>query len=261
MHADVRLSRTRPQLKIPLMIYILAGMHRSGTSMFARFMHKSGINMGTDFYVDETANKFGHYEDLDFLNLQRNELSRQCHGEDYLIYDDFPVSLDFVRQSKQLIATKNNQNAGKPWGWKDPRTTVFLNHWHAINREAQYIFLVRKPTAVVNSLCRLLQTKRSVTEKSRYLKTYIFYNRELLLFHKKYRGKNMAVIGFDELIKNPKHTLEKASKKLYFDFDAGLFGKLFDNKVISDSQGISYLFLKKLLAQAEETYGELSVHF
>jgi hypothetical protein len=243
------------------MIYILTGMHRSGTSMFARFMNESGINMGTDFYVDETANKYGHFEDLDFLNLQRTELAHQFNGEDYLIYDDFPISLDFVKNAKQLLIKKDNINGEKPWGWKDPRTTVFLNYWHALNRETKYIFMVRKPTAVVNSLCRLLKTKWSFTEKSRYLKTYIFYNRELLLFLKKYQGKNMILIGFEELIENPERTLGKASENIQFNFDNKLFSNLFDDQVISDSQGISYIFLKDLLAGAEKTYLELSKYF
>ncbi len=81
------------------MAIIITGMHCSGTSIFARFMHESGIKMGEEFYFDETSNKYGHYEDPDFLNLQCNELVRQFKREDYLVYDDFPVTLDFVKWS------------------------------------------------------------------------------------------------------------------------------------------------------------------
>ena len=243
------------------MTFILTGMHRSGTSMFARFMHESGINMGKDFYVDKTANKYGHYEDMDFLNLQRNELARQFNGEDYLVYKEFPLSMDFVKKSKQLYREKTGSNSGKSWGWKDPRTTVFLHHWHAIDRDTKFIFMVRQPEDVVNSLCRLLKTKWSLNQKSKYLKTYIFYNQQLLAFIKKHDMENMVVIGFEQLMAEPENTLQEAGKHVGFDFDTRLFKKLFDDKVLSVSQGVSYLFLRKKLREARKMYDKLSAYF
>jgi hypothetical protein len=243
------------------MTIILAGMHRSGTSMFARYMHESGIKMGEDFYVDQTSNKYGHFEDLDFLKLHRNELARQCQGEDYLVFDDFPVSLDFVKWSKKLYREKAKMNQGKPWGWKDPRTTIFLHHWQAIDPEAAYIFMVRKPEDVINSLCRLLKTKWSVKQKSIYLKTYIYYNSQINIFLKKHQFKNMAVVGFDPLIADPKTTLKNVSAQVGFDFDDDLFRKLFDDRVISSSQGINFRFLKKQFREAQNIYNQLSRHF
>lgn len=243
------------------MTFILTGMHRSGTSMFARYMRESGINMGTDFYVDKTSNKYGHYEDMDFLNLQRNELARQFNGEYYLVYKEFPLSLDFVKNSKTLYSKKAGQNRSKPWGWKDPRTTVFLHHWHSLDRDARFIFMVRKPEDVVNSLCRLLKTKWSINRKSKYLKTYIYYNQQLLAFIRKHGMKNMAVICFENLMAEPEKTLLKVENRIGYDFDAGLFIKLFDDKAISDPQGISYLFLKEKLKAARTVYDQLSAYF
>ena len=243
------------------MTIILAGMHRSGTSMFARFMHESGIRMGEDFYRDETSNKYGHYEDLDFLNLQRNELAQHFKGEDYLIYEDFPVSLDFLKWSIKLYRQKARDNKGKPWGWKDPRTSIFLHHWHAIDRDAAFIFIVRKPEDVVNSLCRLLKTKRSHKQKSRYLKTYIYYNRQIILFLKKHQQKNMSVVGFDNLISKPEDSLIKISNQTGFHFDPRLFRELFDSQVISSPQGVRFGYLQNVLEDAHKTYTELSKYF
>lgn len=243
------------------MSIILTGMHRSGTSMFARFMHESGIKMGEAFYFDETSNKYGHYEDLDFLNLQRNELARQFNGEDYLVYEDFPVSLDFVKWSKKLYSEKSAKNTGKTWGWKDPRTTVFLHHWRAIDRDAAFIFMVRKPEDVINSLCRLLKTKWSYKQKSIYLKTYIYYNRQILIFLKKHQLKNMAVVGFDRLVENPEHVLSEVNTKIGFEFDAGLFRKFFDGQQISAPQGVGFQFLHKTLDEARKTHLGLSRYF
>lgn len=243
------------------MIHILTGMHRSGTSMFSRFMHESGINMGSEFYRDETANKYGHYEDVDFLNLQRKELARAFNGEDYLVYKNFKLSDDFIEKSKKLFNTKTKLNKDADWGWKDPRTTVFVEHWLNIDPDIRFIFLVRKPESVINSLCRLLKTKRSIVEKTKYLNTYIYYNQRILDFIKNQSGKNWVLLSFEDLIANPSSEISKINKQFGLVLDAGLFSKYFDKKVISGSQQIPYLLLQPKLQKARLIHKTLSQYF
>jgi len=236
-------------------------MHRSGTSMFARYMHESGIEMGSDFYVDETANKYGHFEDLDFLNLQRKELARLFRSEDYLVYKDFTTGEDFVRDSKQLFQTKKVINDGDHWGWKDPRTTVFLEHWHQIDPNINYIFMVREPEAVVNSLCRLLKTRHDPIQKRKYLLTYIYYNSRILRFIKENRNQQTAILSFEEFTVDPEQKLRSLSKKFNFSFDPVLYADLLDRDVISANQSIAYLFLRNLLKKAKNVHDRLKPYF
>jgi len=243
------------------MIFILAGMHRSGTSMFARFMHASGINMGTEFYVDDTANKYGHFEDMDFLNLQRNELSTHFGGEDWLVFQPFTHSDDFVRKARVLFTKKTEINGEDHWGWKDPRTTLFLKYWQTINPEIRFIFLVRKPEAIVNSLCRLLKTRWSFSEKSKYLETYIHYNYEILSFCRQHGQSKVVVVDHEQLIGYPEVVIPKINSAVGFDFDPTLFQRLFDKKVISDQQFIPYLFLGRLLRDARKSHQSLMNYF
>ncbi|MCF8365876.1 MAG: sulfotransferase [Bacteroidales bacterium] len=243
------------------MIYILTGMHRSGTSMFARFIHESGINMGGEFYRDETANKYGHYEDIDFLNLQRRELARAFKGEDYLVFKDFVLSNQFVSQAKELFEKRIDHHKGNDWGWKDPRTTVFLTHWQNINLDIRFIFMVRKPESVINSLCKLLKTKWSLAEKSKYLKTYIYYNQQILDFVSDPANKYVAIVSFEDLVMNPKTELEKLHKRIGFEFDPELFVQLFDGKVISGRQQIPWVLLRPQLQKARQVYLALSKYF
>ena len=243
------------------MIWILTGMHRSGTSMFARFMHESGINMGKDLYVDDTANKYGHFEDMDFLNLQRRELARLFRGEDYLVYRDFITGEDFVRESKQLFQTKNAINSGAHWGWKDPRTTIFLEYWKKIDPAINYIFMVREPEAVVNSLCRLLKTRQNQIQKRKYLLTYIYYNSKILRFLQGNSKQKTAVLSFEELTNDPEQKLGLLSKKLSYPFNMQLYADLFDKDVISADQSISYLFLMNLHKKAKAVHDRLKPYF
>lgn len=243
------------------MIYILAGMHRSGTSMFARYMHESGICMGNDFYRDETANKYGHFEDLDFLNLQRQELSSAFNGEDYLIFKPFRLSDQFIEKSKALFEKRIQEHGQNDWGWKDPRTTVFIKHWQKNAHEIRYIFLVRKPEAVINSLCKLLKTKWSFTEKTKYLNTYIYYNRQILNFAQNHEQHKFAILSFEKLIAEPENELQKLSKRIGFQFDPELFKKQFDGKIISPKQPVPYFFLRPQLNKAGWVYQSLSEYF
>lgn len=248
-------------LKFLNMVFILAGMHRSGTSMFARFMHESGINMGSEFYFDDSSNKYGHYEDMDFLILQRNELANQFGGEDWLVFHPFAHSDDFARKASLLFAKKADLNVENHWGWKDPRTTLFLKYWQTLNPEIRFIFLVRKPEAVVNSLCRLLKTRWSISQKAKYLKTYIHYNHEILTFCRQHGQSNVVVVDHEQLIGNPEAIIPKINSAVGFNFDPKLFQELFDKKVISDQQFIPYLFLGRLLRDARKSYESLMNYF
>jgi hypothetical protein len=45
--------------------------------------------------------------------------------------------------------------AGRPlWGWKDPRTCLFLDFWKARVPQAQYLCVYRNPLDVILSLAR-----------------------------------------------------------------------------------------------------------
>jgi hypothetical protein len=243
------------------MAIILTGMHRSGTSMFARYMHESGICMGENFYIDTTANRYGHYEDMDFLNLQRKELSRHFKGEDWLVYSSFSLSDDFVEQAQLLFDQKAERNSGNPWGWKDPRTTLFLDFWQQTAPDTRFIFMVRHPDEVLNSLCRLLKTRWSQKEKSKYLQAYTHYNTALLNFARENRSRNMAFVSFTHLLDNPEKVLEKVNATINTSFDYRLFQQLFDVNAISSDAFIPSIFIGKQLDEARAVYGELKGYF
>lgn len=53
---------------------IVLGMHRSGTSMTAAILNELGVNMGENLYVNYIANPIGHFEDMNFIILNRKIL-------------------------------------------------------------------------------------------------------------------------------------------------------------------------------------------
>jgi len=243
------------------MAIILTGMHRSGTSMFARFMHESGICMGETFYIDKTANRYGHYEDMDFLNLQRHELIRHFKGEDWLVFHNFTHTDDFATKAAKLYRGKVSKNNCSEWGWKDPRTTLFMDFWMEVDPSIRTIFMVRQPKEVLNSLCRLLKTRWSQKEKSKYLKTYTHYNRSILNFAHRHQNQNMAIISMNQLAEDPVGVLARVNMKINTGFDPQLFKTLFDSSAISSDAFIPSIFIGRQLNEAQSVFDNLRPFF
>lgn len=238
------------------MIVLVAGMHRSGTSMFARYLHHAGICMGQEFYVETVTNPYGHFEDLDFLQLQREELARIFAGEDYLVDKDFTPGEAFIEQSKRLLEEKKTHHGSKDWGWKDPRTTLFLDLWLSLIPDMQVVALVRSPRLVVNSLCARLRSYFSISKKNHYLKTYTHYNTKVLNFSRA-NPDRIKIISLERLIADPETTLNRLSKALGLSFSSATFRELFDAKVMSKVRKANLLFNGKALKEAEAVYRKL----
>jgi len=238
------------------MIVAIAGMHRSGTSLFARYLHRIGIRMGDDLYVEKRTNPYGHYEDLDFLTLQREEIAAAFDGQDYLVAGDFVPSRDFEERAAALAQRKKDRYGGRPWGWKDPRTTLFLESWLRILPELRVVAMLRRPEPVVSSLCARLRAYYSIPGKNRFLRTYTHYNTKILDFVGRHRDR-AAVVSLERLAADPEAVLEKVSAFLDYGCDPGTFRELFDPRVLSRVRKASLILNRKELARARSIHRSL----
>ncbi len=129
----------------PQEVFIVAGMGRSGTSLVANFLQSLGIHMGDRVPEADEHNKYGYFEDLDFIGFHEQILAR--HGLDYFANPRQPLSLieEEIIAARNLIRTKSIRPR---WGWKDPRTAFVLDFWHAELPQAHFIFLYRDPVEV-----------------------------------------------------------------------------------------------------------------
>lgn len=132
-------------------IVITTGMHRSGTSLVSNILQIAGLNVGLNLLGETEANPYGHYEDLDFSNLQDNFLTSRGYNYLQLPPVDIDLTRDEVIQSRDLI---NKREKFEFWGFKDPRTCLFLNHWFRLIPEAKYLFVFRHPLEVFISLLK-----------------------------------------------------------------------------------------------------------
>ncbi len=84
-----------------------------------------------------------------------------------------------LRRARELVAQRSELPL---WGWKDPRTCLFLEFWESILPEARYLFLYRHPVDVALSLWRRNGDLDLREDPWRTIRSWEVYNRRLLTF-------------------------------------------------------------------------------
>jgi GT2 family glycosyltransferase/glycosyltransferase involved in cell wall biosynthesis len=128
-------------------------MHRSGTSLLAGMCQAAGLRIGERLLGAYRGNEAGHFEDLDFVEW--HQLVLRANGlapEGFLATGTPRVPVALEQDAETLIAAR--RGLGSPWGWKDPRSTLHLDFWRRVLPEARFLFVVRPPWEVVDSLFR-----------------------------------------------------------------------------------------------------------
>jgi GT2 family glycosyltransferase len=157
---------------------VVAGMHRSGTSMVAKALHQAGLNFGRDedLYKATPENPDGYWEHVRFVALNDEILCALGGGWDRLprVPDRWRHDArlkEIHRKAKRLVSEFDDQ---EPWGWKDPRNSVTLALWMEILPELKVVVCLRNPLEVALSL------HQRYMSYSTALELWETYNRRLL---------------------------------------------------------------------------------
>lgn len=147
--------------------FIVLGMHRSASSLIAKGLNENHVWLGDKLLpASPPSNMFGHFEDLDFVNLNEKIL-RHCGGT-----WDHPPTEEAILNSKRifsaeienLIRTKEkraivvhkdlDQEIYKEplWGWKDPRTTLTIKLYLPFLTNPHFICCFREPKELIRSV-------------------------------------------------------------------------------------------------------------
>lgn len=131
---------------------IVIGMHRSGTTLVAEALNKSGIFMGV--FREHNG------EALHFLSLNQQILA--AAGADWINPSTPKNDQDLPFTANQLYAEHIKAVSQNPWrlrachamrwGWKDPRNTFTLPVWLKLFPNAKVLHVVRDGMAVAQSL-------------------------------------------------------------------------------------------------------------
>ena len=103
------------------MLYVVLGMHKSGTTLVAQVLHHSGIAMLDEGQIPSSYDRGFQYERRRIRDL--NERILRCRGRHSLrIRPTEQARLSDAQQTelRQIITTAGNE----AWGFKDPRSCL-----------------------------------------------------------------------------------------------------------------------------------------
>lgn len=163
---------------------LILGMHRSGTSFLARLMQTLGVFIGDQLVGPQRGNPRGHFEARPVLEFHQNLINRRIASTRRAFDDGMlvqsPLRGDYteeeIREAGELVSSMERDGF---WGWKEPRTCLFLDLWQKILPEAMGVIVYRHPLDVHQSLLRREHWDLALFP-DQAMRAYTLYNRCLL---------------------------------------------------------------------------------
>ena len=137
---------------------VVLGAGRTGTSLAMQVLHQLGMTVSDTMTPPSEQNQMGGFEDTEIFSLQSELLDVLQTNQLYPLPDGWLSNPEVMAKKKQLADIVQNRiaNAQTIWGFKDPRTALFLPLWFQVFNPhkivAQYILAVRSPVSTIRSL-------------------------------------------------------------------------------------------------------------
>ncbi len=209
---------------------VVAGMHRSGTSLVASILSSLGVDMGERQLAADRHNPRGYFEDVDFLTLNREMLRAATVPDDGGHPDwgwteserlDRDAFAAYRERAARLVGEQAGDRGDRGdldpalWGWKDPRSSLVLDFWDPLLADARYLLVYRFPWEVADSMQRL-GAEVFLRRPDYAWRIWAFYNRHLLDFHRRHRERSLLV-STDVVLREPARFLALLQKRLGLD--------------------------------------------
>jgi hypothetical protein len=183
---------------------IVAGMHRSGTSLVTSAFGVCGYQLAPDQLPPEDDNPKGFFEDRQMHMLHRRWLESLEAGWDLsprlreLREQDLRLPAHLETETQELV---DYYGSVRPWVWKNPRATLFLDEWARRFPEATFVICLRTPAAVVDSMSRRKSRLRISSRRKLYrtrrlmrgLSLWRTYNLMALRFANAHRDRTVVL--------------------------------------------------------------------
>lgn len=165
---------------------VVTGMHRSGVSLAAALVAGAGARIVGDPAVRSGDHAACPFRRLHERMLAANGLSRDGHT----CAEGLTVPPRARGEAVDLI--NRHLDPSHPWGWDDPRATLFLDLWQELLPEARFLFVVRPAEEVVDSLFR--HGDEPFTFNPRFaIDVWVAYNRRIRDFVRCHANRCLVV--------------------------------------------------------------------
>lgn len=178
---------------------VVLGMHRSGTSMVAGILFHLGVFMGYRLLGPSPSNELGHFEDVDFVTVNRAILDEAGGTWDTVPSQDAITSVaGYADRIRFMVEARDVMFP--LWGWKDPRTVVTIGHYEQHLTNPLYIAVFRGRDAVVKSL--VTRDGRSAENAGMLYDTYADRLATFL------DGRMRVQVNYEEVLDAPEQCVE-----------------------------------------------------
>lgn len=230
-------------------------MHRSGTSLAASVLAEAGLDIGVRGDVGlGVGQPRGHFEDREFYHLHEALLAaagRSCFTAGEISGDGIPPELE--ARARALVAAR----ADRPfWGWKNPRTCLYLELWERLLPEARYLLLYRHPVDVALSLWRRNTDPELQQDPRLALRSWEHHNRQLLSLRDRH-PERCFVAHAPALAADLAGFVRRLREKLALPLRDGDFEALYDPKELAPSCRPSRSAWEGLMPEALALYDRL----
>ncbi|WP_019498098.1 sulfotransferase [Pseudanabaena sp. PCC 6802] len=195
---------------------IIASMHRSGSSLVASLLQSAGLQIGERLMEAARDNNIkGFFENLDFVEFHMELLrSHELERNGWTLQKKIKVSDIFIDRAKQIV---DRNSTDEYWGWKDPRTTLFLKFWAELLPGAKYLLVFRSPWEVVDSLYRRGDLHFQ-TQPELAVKMWAHYNKKILKFVNCFPHRCLLA-NIRTIVDNQKSWIEAINQKFHVCLD------------------------------------------
>ena len=187
----------------PRRVFVVAGMHRAGTSVVARGLQALGVDLGDRLMsADQRVNARGFFEDNDIVKLDDALLGASGTDWKNLALLDavdwrgsaFAAARIEARQLLEMRLRRSGQ-----FGFKDPRVPRLIPFWQGVFAELNvtdaYVIAVRHPLSVIDSL-----TARDALDVQR--SSWLWLTHLVCALHYT-AGRTRVVVDYDRLLAAP----------------------------------------------------------
>jgi hypothetical protein len=245
---------------------IVAGFHRSGTSLVCQLLNRAGLFLGYEMLGAKFSNRHGHFEDMEFFRLHQRILSD--NGQTWLVDEPFlPIITEPIwRRMERIVRRRNAEH--DLWGFKDPRVCLFVMIWKHLLPNAKVLLMYRHFSDSTYSLERRQSTellsnpdglelmyKRFWEEPDLALRMWLTYNDSLLAFAHAYPEDTLAVSL--DMVQNGFPIVRALNQRWGFALDEVPVAEVFDPESTDRRPGRQPVSDRRLIDRIDATWEAL----
>jgi hypothetical protein len=197
-------EETMNENKTKRAIVILAS-GRTGSSLLMQILHRLGMSVSAELTSASEQNVMGGYEDRNIFEIQ-TEFLRILKTNQYLPLPENWRQNPAIKAKKDQLSTIIQDEISKLdtiWGFKDPRTVLFLPLWiqifNSLKLVPRYVLAVRSPQASVISYSRQYNHSKELSE-------LFWLHKNCSALH--HTGGNCYIVHYEDWFTQPYETAQ-----------------------------------------------------